>query len=201
MWFSRFTLHDVMAFGCCCSVVLDIALFGQRPYLAFGTQFDIMNLKSVCVSISVRVHAEWSVLDSPRSTMAGFPIALGILRVSLQYSALDVKLLTNISPIFSWHSHSLLILIPNVRLRLSQQVSLLINWPRSTSSTTTEMQNPSCLLYGSGDARFEDRPLPEIEDPHDVIIRIAYTGVCGSDVRSKSTTYQKSQDSNANKSP
>ncbi|CAL5867239.1 uncharacterized protein PFLUO_LOCUS1454 [Penicillium psychrofluorescens] len=44
------------------------------------------------------------------------------------------------------------------------------------------MQNPSCLLYGPGDARFEDRPVPEIEDPHDVIIRIAYVGVCGSDV-------------------
>lgn len=45
------------------------------------------------------------------------------------------------------------------------------------------MQNPSCLLYGPGDARFEDRPVPVIEDPNDVIIRIAYTGVCGSDVR------------------
>lgn len=44
------------------------------------------------------------------------------------------------------------------------------------------MQNPSCLLYGPGDARFEDRPMPQIEDPYDVIIRIAYVGVCGSDV-------------------
>jgi D-xylulose reductase len=47
----------------------------------------------------------------------------------------------------------------------------------------SEMQNPSCLLYGPFDARFEDRPIPQIEDPSDVIIRIAYTGVCGSDVR------------------
>ncbi|KAJ5917263.1 hypothetical protein N7466_010817 [Penicillium verhagenii] len=44
------------------------------------------------------------------------------------------------------------------------------------------MQNPSCLLYGPGDIRFEDHPLPKIEDPHDVIIRIAYVGVCTSDV-------------------
>ena len=44
------------------------------------------------------------------------------------------------------------------------------------------MQNPSCLLYGPGDARFEDRPMPQLEDPYDVIIRIAYVGVCGSDV-------------------
>ncbi|GAD99405.1 alcohol dehydrogenase [Paecilomyces variotii No. 5] len=42
--------------------------------------------------------------------------------------------------------------------------------------------NPSCLLYGPFDARFEDRPLPEINDPNDVIVKIAYTGVCGSDV-------------------
>lgn len=57
------------------------------------------------------------------------------------------------------------------------------NWLQTVNSTTSEMQNPSCLLYGPGDARFEDRPLPIIEDPYDVIIRIAYVGVCGSDVR------------------
>jgi hypothetical protein len=56
------------------------------------------------------------------------------------------------------------------------------SWFRTVNSTP-EMQNPSCLLYGPGDARFEDRPLPIIEDPYDVIIRIAYVGVCGSDVR------------------
>ncbi|KAJ5547278.1 hypothetical protein N7494_004863 [Penicillium frequentans] len=43
------------------------------------------------------------------------------------------------------------------------------------------MQNPSCLLYGPGDIRFEDHTLPTIEDPHDVIIRIAYIGACSSD--------------------
>ncbi|OJZ90777.1 hypothetical protein ASPFODRAFT_57036 [Aspergillus luchuensis CBS 106.47] len=43
--------------------------------------------------------------------------------------------------------------------------------------------NPSCVLYSPLDARFEDRPLPTLEyNPHDVLIRIAYTGVCGSDV-------------------
>ncbi|KAJ5765773.1 hypothetical protein N7520_005332 [Penicillium odoratum] len=44
------------------------------------------------------------------------------------------------------------------------------------------MQNPSCLLYGPADIRFEDHPLPTIEEPNDVIIRIAYIGVSGSDV-------------------
>ena len=46
----------------------------------------------------------------------------------------------------------------------------------------SDTNNSSCLLYGPLDARFEDRPFPVIENPHDVIIRIAYTGVCGSDV-------------------
>jgi D-xylulose reductase len=49
-------------------------------------------------------------------------------------------------------------------------------------SPTFNMENPSCLLYGPGDVRFENRPMPVIEDANDVIIRIAYVGVCGSDV-------------------
>ena len=44
------------------------------------------------------------------------------------------------------------------------------------------MQNPSVFLYGPGDARVEDHPVPVLKDEHDVIVRIAYVGVCGSDV-------------------
>jgi D-xylulose reductase len=44
------------------------------------------------------------------------------------------------------------------------------------------MENPSVLLYGALTAKVEDRPIPTISDPHDVIVQIAYTGVCGSDV-------------------
>jgi D-xylulose reductase len=47
---------------------------------------------------------------------------------------------------------------------------------------TVRTPNLSCLLYGPHDARFEDRQVPTISDPYDVIIRIAYVGVCGSDV-------------------
>lgn len=47
---------------------------------------------------------------------------------------------------------------------------------------TAEASNLSCLLYGPHDARFENREVPTITDPYDVIIRIAYVGVCGSDV-------------------
>ncbi|KAH7029494.1 chaperonin 10-like protein [Microdochium trichocladiopsis] len=44
------------------------------------------------------------------------------------------------------------------------------------------MQNPSVLLSGPGQVAIKDLALPEITDANDVIIRIAYTGVCGSDV-------------------
>ncbi|KAK9459718.1 chaperonin 10-like protein [Lipomyces oligophaga] len=44
------------------------------------------------------------------------------------------------------------------------------------------MENPSVLLYGPLKAKIEDRPVPEIRDPYDVVVRVAYTGVCGSDV-------------------
>ena len=43
-------------------------------------------------------------------------------------------------------------------------------------------KNLSCLLYGAGDVKFEDQPMPVIDDPNDVIIRVEYVGVCGSDV-------------------
>ncbi|PVH91753.1 GroES-like protein [Periconia macrospinosa] len=47
---------------------------------------------------------------------------------------------------------------------------------------TPSMQNPSIVLYGPGKAKVEDKPIPEITDGHDVIIRIGFVGVCGSDV-------------------
>lgn len=44
-------------------------------------------------------------------------------------------------------------------------------------------KNHACLLYGTRDARFEDIPVPSLDGkPRDVLIRIAFTGVCGSDV-------------------
>lgn len=44
------------------------------------------------------------------------------------------------------------------------------------------MENPSILLYGPLTFKIENKPIPIISDAHDVIVRIAYTGVCGSDV-------------------
>lgn len=43
-------------------------------------------------------------------------------------------------------------------------------------------QNPSFFLYGPGEAKYGDQAIPTLDDPHDVIIRINYVGVCGSDV-------------------
>jgi len=38
------------------------------------------------------------------------------------------------------------------------------------------------VLYGPRDIRFEDREDPQIEKPTDVILRVAATCVCGSDL-------------------
>ncbi|KAL1975334.1 hypothetical protein VTN31DRAFT_3726 [Thermomyces dupontii] len=43
-------------------------------------------------------------------------------------------------------------------------------------------QNLSFVLEGIKQVKFEDRPIPELVDPHDVLINVKYTGVCGSDV-------------------
>ncbi|KAI1359334.1 GroES-like protein [Xylaria arbuscula] len=45
------------------------------------------------------------------------------------------------------------------------------------------MENPSVLLHGPHEAYVEDRPIPVLNEVNDVIIRVAYVGVCGSDVR------------------
>ncbi|ENI03964.1 hypothetical protein COCC4DRAFT_141001 [Bipolaris maydis ATCC 48331] len=44
------------------------------------------------------------------------------------------------------------------------------------------MQNPNIVLYAPHTAKLEDRPIPTLSSPHDVMIRINYIGVCGSDV-------------------
>jgi hypothetical protein len=46
----------------------------------------------------------------------------------------------------------------------------------------TGLTNPSVFLYNPGVAKIEESPYPEIKDAHDVVLRIAYVGVCGSDV-------------------
>ncbi|ROV92814.1 hypothetical protein VPNG_09079 [Cytospora leucostoma] len=42
--------------------------------------------------------------------------------------------------------------------------------------------NKSFILNSVKDVGFVDRPIPKIENPHDVLVSISYTGICGSDV-------------------
>ncbi|CAI7581546.1 unnamed protein product [Penicillium pancosmium] len=49
-----------------------------------------------------------------------------------------------------------------------------------TSAATAK--NLSFVLEGIHKVKFEDRPIPELKNPHDVIINVRYTGICGSDV-------------------
>jgi hypothetical protein len=49
-------------------------------------------------------------------------------------------------------------------------------------------QNPSFVLQEPGKVSYEDRPVPELKNPDDVIVEVKYTGICGSDVRSLPAT-------------
>jgi len=43
-------------------------------------------------------------------------------------------------------------------------------------------KNPSFVLKSVKDLIFEERPVPRIQNPTDVLIRVNVTGICGSDV-------------------
>ncbi|KAL0264296.1 hypothetical protein SLS55_000243 [Diplodia seriata] len=43
-------------------------------------------------------------------------------------------------------------------------------------------QNNSFVLEKPGSVKYEDRPVPELKNEHDVIVNVKYTGICGSDV-------------------
>ena len=38
------------------------------------------------------------------------------------------------------------------------------------------------VYYGENDIRFEDRPIPQIIDPTDAVIRVTKTTICGTDL-------------------
>lgn len=44
------------------------------------------------------------------------------------------------------------------------------------------VQNLSFVLESVNQVTYEDRPIPELKDPHDVLLNVRYTGICGSDV-------------------
>lgn len=43
-------------------------------------------------------------------------------------------------------------------------------------------ENKSFVLKAVREVVIEDRPKPKLEDPHDVLVHVAQTGICGSDV-------------------
>jgi threonine dehydrogenase-like Zn-dependent dehydrogenase len=49
------------------------------------------------------------------------------------------------------------------------------------ATSIENMKNPSVVLYEPGKAVIEDKPIPELGE-RDVLVKIAYVGVCGSDV-------------------
>jgi D-xylulose reductase len=51
----------------------------------------------------------------------------------------------------------------------------------ASATEISKMQNPSVVLYGPGSANIIDKPIPELSEK-DILVRIAFVGVCGSDV-------------------
>ncbi|KAL6233473.1 hypothetical protein BDW75DRAFT_231978 [Aspergillus navahoensis] len=49
-------------------------------------------------------------------------------------------------------------------------------------ATSNSASNPSFVLASVQDLQFEDRQIPQLRDPHDVLVRVQYTGICGSDI-------------------
>jgi hypothetical protein len=43
-------------------------------------------------------------------------------------------------------------------------------------------QNPSLVLEKLQSLKFQDRPIPELQSPYDVLVAVKFTGICGSDV-------------------
>ncbi|KAF1926208.1 sorbitol dehydrogenase 2, partial [Didymella exigua CBS 183.55] len=46
----------------------------------------------------------------------------------------------------------------------------------------TTSQNPSFVLKQKDEVVYEDRPIPELPSPYDVLVKPKWTGICGSDV-------------------
>lgn len=47
---------------------------------------------------------------------------------------------------------------------------------------STVFQNKSFVLKSVKEVAVEDRPKPTLSDPYDVMVHVAQTGICGSDV-------------------
>ncbi|KAF2638457.1 GroES-like protein [Massarina eburnea CBS 473.64] len=50
-----------------------------------------------------------------------------------------------------------------------------------TTQTATQ-KNPSFVLSSPNNVTYEDRPIPTLASPYDVLVQPKWTGICGSDV-------------------
>jgi len=50
------------------------------------------------------------------------------------------------------------------------------------ATETQSRENNSFVLRGVKDVTFEERPIPKLQGPYDVLLQVNYTGICGSDV-------------------
>lgn len=67
----------------------------------------------------------------------------------------------------------------------AKRFTFVVSPARSMSNMATETQprqNNSLVLQGAKSIQFEERPVPKLASPHDVLLQVNYTGICGSDV-------------------
>lgn len=50
------------------------------------------------------------------------------------------------------------------------------------ATETQTRQNNSFVLSGPKEIIFEDRPVPKLQSPYDVLLQVNFTGICGSDI-------------------
>ena len=63
--------------------------------------------------------------------------------------------------------------------KTSHYLAITQNPPANPSSP---LQNLSFVLNKVNDVEFKDKPVPKLKTPHEVLVAINYTGICGSDV-------------------
>lgn len=52
----------------------------------------------------------------------------------------------------------------------------------SDNAIYCQTQNLSFVLEKVHALKFEDRPIPKLTSPYDVLVNVKFTGICGSDV-------------------
>ena len=80
--------------------------------------------------------------------------------------------------------------LPVLTMSANAQVRWVNKIDKGTDETNSHLsfQNLSFVLEGIHQVKFEDRPIPELKNPHDVLVNVKFTGICGSDVRAPRRT-------------